>query len=658
VQGQETVLGLAAVYSAVRFIADAIASLPIKVYRQRPDGSSERIYSSMLLGSPIAGGGPQVSGTLYDWLFTGCTSALLWGNAWGLITNRSGIPGPDGQGLPTGIAWLPPDRMSVTDDEQQPENPFRAKIYYNGRLVEQSELVHMKAFSVAGRVEGISPIHAFSMLWSQGLETLKYSADWFTNGGFPPGTFQNISEEVDKSQADEIRRRLTDTIRLRQPLVYGRDWEYKPLTVPPNEATFIQAMQLNATQVAAIFGVRPQRVGGTRNDGLTYTNQTMDQLDELQNTLRPWLTRWEHLFTMLLPATQYAKFDTDALLKTDPHTRNQIYELQRTMGTRTQNEIRADDDLPKVVGGDDAIPLSVLQRMVTTTRAIPKALVPQVMLEVDHIAALLEEMQRKGLTAPPPSNAPAFKGTPLGAAAEAEQGQGASSSNGSGSNPPAMHEPGDVGNPGEPADTGNDQPAVGVTPEQYLGRLLTSERALLFGPPGAKATASDRKSAVTMLGEHARLGHLSDQEASARISRAFNAETTGQLAELFKGLPIMTDGVAPSVSRETFGPAGMRASDEDRARARKRITEAGAAGRLRQAEIDERNRKAGEAVTCGDLDTLLADLPASERAASPPEEGQVEAQPLFGPAAMVLLQKRATQFDMAGQLAAVNGKAH
>ena len=93
------------------------------------------------------------------------------------------------------------------------------------------------------------------------------------NGGFPPGTFQNINEEVDSQQAKEIRRMLTDTIRERQPLVYGRDWDYKPLVVPQDEATFIKSMQLNATQVAAVFGVDPKRVGGTRADGMTYSQR-------------------------------------------------------------------------------------------------------------------------------------------------------------------------------------------------------------------------------------------------------------------------------------------------------------------------------------------------------------------------------------------------
>jgi HK97 family phage portal protein len=609
VQGQETVLGLAAVYSSVRYIADAIASLPIKVYRQLPDGTAQRIYSSMLLGSPIAGGGPQVSGTLYDWLFEGSTSALLHGNAWGLVTNRGGIAGPDGNGLPTGVAWLPPERMSVQDDEMQPENPLRARIYYNGRTMNRSELIQLKAFSVAGRVEGISPIRMFATLWSQGLSALKYSSDWFDAGGFPPGTFRNISEEVDEVQAKEIRRRLTDTIRLRQPLVFGRDWEYREITVPPNEAAFIQAMQLNATQVAAIFGVRPQRVGGTQNDGLHYTSQVMDQLDEVTNTLRPWLTRWEHLLTSLLPSTQYARFDTDALLKMDPKTRTEVYQIQRNTGIRSANEIRGEDDLPEVPGGDDPLPLPVLERMISTTRSIPKSYLPLMVLEADMIADRLGKL--------------------------------------------ADEHPNLV----NPATTA--RPPLNKTPEQYLAGLITQIRSgQLFGPPEAKAADSDRASALTMLAQYEKMGQLSAEEAAGRMARAHGAETTGQLAELFAGLPPMPDGVAPSVSRETFGPAEIRASDADRRHARDLLAAHAKAGRLRPAELDERSRKAGEAVTCGDLGTLFADLPVAELAASAPEEDRSGGarQPLFGPAALALLHARAT--DETAALAAMNGKAH
>lgn len=613
VYGQDTVLGLAALYGSVRFIADQVASLPINVYRRLPNGSSERVFSTMLLGDEVSGGGPQVPGEqYYDWFYTGTTSALLHGTAWGLITNRSGIPGPDGLGLPTGVAWLPPERMTVMEDEQQPENPLRARIYYNGRQVRRSELVIMKAFSIAGRVDGISPMRAFATLFAQGLQELDYSATWFENGGFPPGTFRNINETVDESQAKVIRRQLTDTLRQRQPLVYGADWEYTPILVPPDEATFVKSMQLNATQVAAVYGVQPHRVGGTRADGLTYSNVTMNQLDELQTTLRPWLRRWEKLLTAMLPATQYAKFDVDEYLRMDPETRNKVYQIQRNMGTRTQNEIRADDDHAPVQGGDDPIPLTVLERMAATTRTLPKSIVPLVIFEADHVADKLEQMEKEDPQLLNPMTA--------------------------------------------------DRPPLQSTPEQYLGRLMTQVRSgPIFGPPDGKAEPSDRKSAVTMLQQFAKMGKLDSDEAQARIARAAKAETCGQLAALLADMPHMPDGVAPSVPRESkrehFGPANLRASTADRQLAIKLLGQHGIEGRLQPNEIDERAHKASEAVTLGDLATLFTDLPVIELAASPPEEDRKDDQPLFGPAALSLLREREMNYQ-AAELAATNGKVH
>ena len=610
VQGPDTVLSLAACYAAIRFIAEQVASLPIKVYRLMPDGTSQRIYSTMLLGSPVAGGGPQVTGPFFDWIFAGTESALLHGNAWGFVTNRGGIPGRDGLGLPTGVAWLPADRVSVQDDEQQPENPARARIYYNGKLMDRPEdLIQLKAFSVPGRVEGVSPIKAFALLWGQGLDALKYSADWFTNGGFPPGTFQNVNEEVNDQQAKQIRQRLTDTIRMRQPLVYGRDWDYKALAVPQNEAAFIQAMQLNATQIAAIYGVQPYRVGGTRNDGLTYSNVTMNLLDELVTTLRPWLTRWEHLLTGLLPSTQYVKFDVDDMLKMDPRARTEVNQIKRSMGAVTVNEIRAEDDQPPLEGGDEPIPLPVLERMLATTRTLPNSYISQVTLEADLIADLMGKL-------------------------EAEH--------------PEMVNPQTV-----------NAPALKNSPQQYLAKLITQVRAgPLFGPPDAELKDSDRTAAISMLQAYMRLGHLTEADAQTKINAVGDAKTTGELAALFDGLPHLTEGMVPAaLARADFGPAEYRASDSDRNRARELLAVHAAEGRLRGTEFDERSVKASEAVTCGDLDTLFADLPAVEQAAPRQEEDRNGDQPLFGPAALALLHSKAVDFSPAAR-AALNGKAH
>jgi hypothetical protein len=341
---------------------------------------------------------------------------------------------------------------------------------------------------------------AFATLYEQGASALEYTASWFRNGGFPPGTFQNLAEEVDETSAREIRRRLTDTLRLHEPLVYGKDWDYKPVVVPPNEAAFVTAMQLNATQVAAVYGVPPTKVGGTRGDSLTYATQEQETLSLITDTLRPWLVRMEHLFSSLLPATQFVRFNTDALLKTDLKTRTEIYQHQRTMGLRTIDEIRATEDLPPLAGGvgNDPIPLSMLDRMAATTRAIPNSILPLVTLEAKIAVDMLEDLQQEGLVqADVPGTAPIATTSADYLAHQITQ-----------------------------ARTGPEDPGAGV-----------EHGNAFFGPKHQLATDDDRSRARRWIELATRAGCLGSTEAEERAGKARRARIRGALDELVTDLP-------------------------------------------------------------------------------------------------------------------------
>jgi HK97 family phage portal protein len=388
--GVDEALGLPALYSCARLLADSAASLPIKIYtKANPAGTSARYTGPSIFDMP------SVSGTLFDWIFTAMTSLVLHGNAWGFITGR------DGYGYPTGIEWIPPEDVSCQDDEMQPWNPLRTRIYVYGRLMSREELFHVKAFSVPGRTEGISPLRAFALTVLSGLEAARYGSDWYKAGGFPPGTFQNNEIEIDADQAAEIRASLTSSIRRREPLVYGRDWDYKPVTVPPSEAQFIEAIQMNATQMAAIFGLPPDRVGGRRGDSLTYNTVEQSTLQVIE-ALRPWLVRLESAFFNLMPQHRYCRFNSDALLKTDLKTRTDIYKIQRDIGLYTTDELREQEDrepLPGKAGGE-TIPLEVMIAMARSIRGIPNSMLPGLTLEMDLAADRLLKLQSQGIAAP------------------------------------------------------------------------------------------------------------------------------------------------------------------------------------------------------------------------------------------------------------------
>lgn len=344
VSSSEQALRLAAVFSAVRLLAESVACLPAHVYRDLGD-ARQRVRTSSLIDQPAA------YGTWYDWVYQCMTALLLHGNAYGLIVAR------DGFGFPTTIEWMKTEGVNVRED---PENPFRARWFYNGRELNPEDLFHIRAFSQSGRQLGLSPIEYFASTFGIGLAAQKYGADWFANGGIPPGTFKNNQQRIDQTQADVIARRLNTAITRRQPLVYGSDWDYGAIAVPPEQAQFLGAQKLTATQIAAIYDVPAERVAGEPGGSLTYASQEQNQI-QLALTVQKWCTRLEHAFFGLLPERQYVKFNLDAMIRTDTKTRHDIYRLDREIGLRNIDEIRELEDLPPLPdgAGADYAPLAV-----------------------------------------------------------------------------------------------------------------------------------------------------------------------------------------------------------------------------------------------------------------------------------------------------------
>lgn len=474
-------MGLPALYAGVKLLSDNAASLPLRVYSQftGPDGfPKHRLY-----GGPTIFDRPSVIGTFFDWMSQAMVSVLLQGNCWGFIT------GKDGYGFPTGIEWIPPEDVYVMEAKDvQSANPLRARVFVFGREVRwhgpDAEVFHVRGITLPGRVEAISPLRAFALTITSGQEAQRYGNDWYAGGGFPPGTFQNAEMEVNASQAAEIRAELVKSLRRREPLVYGRDWDYKPVTVPPSEAQFIEAMQLNATQIAAILNLPPDRLGGSRGDSLTYSTSEQSTLQIIE-ALRPWLVRFEQSFFDLLPRNRFTKFYTDALLKTDLEARSNIYQVWRNIGLRTADEIRELEDLPPLAHGIGAeeMPLTTMNAMATRAGAIPKSFLKSVVLEIDVAADRLIKLEKTLVSqgklpqavAPVPGQGAAGAGRPSGngngvsgpSATPGGESSGAIAPQVTGPLPPTGKMP--IGRPNAPLPLAQD-------PASFLASLVTVNR--------------------------------------------------------------------------------------------------------------------------------------------------------------------------------------
>jgi len=338
VVGAERAITLIPLYACVRLLADSIASLPMQAYRRLGDRREPMPNLPPLLANPAA------RDNRFHWIHKAVVSLALRGNAYGLIVQR------DGFGFPTMIEWLHPDEVYV--DETRPTLPI---YYWQGQRVPTEDIVHIPWVVMPGRVVGLSPVQAFAATIGIGIAATEYGRSWFDEGGTPPATMRNTAKTITPAQSEEISDRLSARMRARKPLVFGSDWEFTAIQVNPEESQFIETLKLNATQIAAIYGVPPEMVGGETGGSLTYNTVEQNSINLATLTLRPWLVRLESTLSDLLPERQFVRFNVDAMIRASTLDRYRAHQIALESGWRNPDEIRALEDLPPIPNGQGQV---------------------------------------------------------------------------------------------------------------------------------------------------------------------------------------------------------------------------------------------------------------------------------------------------------------
>lgn len=361
---EDGALRLGAVLAAGRLLAANIASVDLGVYRRVGDAQQQLPLPSLFAQ-------PSAQGTLYDWIFRAVTSLAYRGNAVGVVTARDYLE------YPTAVEWLDPANVMCEDRVRMtplgaPGSFTNPRFYYLGELLPAEDVVHIPWFQLPGRVWGLSPMGAYAVTVSTGLSAQKFSDDWYRSGGVPPGQFRNQNQTVDQADANVIKRRLVSAIQSHEPIVYGKDWEYTPFTISRGEAEFVDTMRLTASQIAAIYGIPPEMIGGETGGNLSYSSPEQRQIELVQFALLPWLSLLESHLSALLPRGQCVRFNADRLIRPDELTRMSVHEKKRLIGYDNIDGIRAEENLPPLPDGKgkDYTPLPIASGVVITPPAI------------------------------------------------------------------------------------------------------------------------------------------------------------------------------------------------------------------------------------------------------------------------------------------------
>lgn len=327
----DAALRLSGVWACVRLLADAVSTLPVDVYR---DGTP--IPTPPVLREPAAGQ------PVHEWLYSVVASLLLRGNAYGLITARSGATL-----LPAQVELVHPDLVSVTTDPDTGQLTYRV----GGRAYGRDEVWHVRAFTMPGVALGLSPVEYARQAIGLGLAAEKFGGEFFGASSIPAGVL-TTDQTISPAQAHTTLEMWNNRGHggRRGTALLTNNLKFQPITVAPEESQFLDAQRFTVAQVARVFGVAPEMIGGEAGNSLTYANTEARALDFLRYSVSPWVVRIESALGRLLPSTQTVKLNTGGLLRATTAERYAAHEVALRAGFLTVDEVRALEDLPPLPG--------------------------------------------------------------------------------------------------------------------------------------------------------------------------------------------------------------------------------------------------------------------------------------------------------------------
>ena len=344
---ERTAMQTTAVYACVRILSEAIASLPIHVYKYQEDGGKEKVIDHSLYY--LLHDEPNPEMTSFVFRETLMSHLLIWGNAYAQIIR-------DGAGRVLGLYPLLPNKMSVERDERgkiyyvysrnTDENPMFKE--YGDIVLKQEDVLHIPGLGFDGLI-GYSPIAMAKNAVGMTLACEEYGASFFANGANPGGVLEHPGILKDPSNVRESWNAVyKGTNNAHKIAVLEEGMKYQQIGIPPEEAQFLETRKFQLNEIARLYRIPPHMIGDL--DKSSFNNIEQQSLEFVKYTLDPWVVRWEQSLqrALLLPSekgTYFIKFNVDGLLRGDYASRMSGYAVARQNGWLSANDIREMENL-------------------------------------------------------------------------------------------------------------------------------------------------------------------------------------------------------------------------------------------------------------------------------------------------------------------------
>lgn len=331
-------------YACVAVLSQAVAQLPLHLYRRTGSGGKERATDHPL--HALLSDQPNDWSSAFEFRQSMMSAVLRYDQGAFAFINRVG-------GEIVELVHIPSPAVSVETDPYTREPLYRiTERDGQVRTFDRTEIFHLRA------MDGVAPLSAAREAIATSLVMERHASKLFGKGARPSGVLtlpKGLSAEATKRAAASWNRAHGGgdgggTAFLED----GTNWTQ--LQFSSVDAQFLELRGQQVVEIARPFRIPPPLLQDLGRATWSNTEELGRQF--LSMALLPWLKQWEgairrSLLTREERETYFAEFLVDDLVRADLAARMAAYAQAITNGVINPNEARAMENRPPYAGGDE-----------------------------------------------------------------------------------------------------------------------------------------------------------------------------------------------------------------------------------------------------------------------------------------------------------------
>lgn len=340
---QKNAMGLAAVFSAVEIISEAVGSLPLKVYRIVED--DDRVEARSHRAWRLLHDKPNEHSTAHSFWSTATAQILLGGNAF-VLKERGG------ESVEVESLYLL-DPASITIESDGRTKQFVVNAAGSRKVYRAEDVLHIMGFSLDGLI-GCSRITYCRETLGTALGRARFEGEFYAQGAKFPGVIEypgRLGEQGVKNLATAMAAKHGGPGNRHKVPVLEEGATFKQTGMSLADMQFVEGAQLSRSDIATMFNLPASYLNASSGDSLTYATTESNQIQFAQMAVAPITNRIQKAISTdpeILPwNVMYAEFVLEGLLRADMKTRAEYWASMKTTLNLAPEYIAARENIPK-----------------------------------------------------------------------------------------------------------------------------------------------------------------------------------------------------------------------------------------------------------------------------------------------------------------------